>query len=196
MGTVLNASKAAIQEKQLAGTVQAKMITGTDEGAYMWTCVHTLSRNQIDGPTYAIIDMGGGSTQLAYKVTAQEAAQYAGTDKAGYFSHRKLKSGGEVDLYVHSNNGYGVMSARGKMFKVDKNDPEGSSSCMIEQAQWNFKGIDFVGKAKAGGLNADECLKEAKDILNTNTEDDKSIDMAWRGPGFADQLIVLTSGIY
>jgi len=185
----------------------------------MWSCIYTLSRSKLpEDKSYAIIDMGGGSAQFAYEVTSTQKAQYSGNNdvldpagrhlKSTYFSHRTLgplMDNKEFDLYVYSNNGYGVNSARGKMFGVSTDNTRGKSHCMIKKeapvsATWNFKGTDFIGEAYAEGLNPVKCLDEAKNILTHNGQigdANTSIDGAWRGPGLAEnQEIVLTSGLY
>jgi len=96
------------------------------------------------------------------------------------------------------------------MFQVNAQNPQGSSSCMIETAKWIFKGTEFTGEPKAGGLNPANCLQEAEDILKGTqfsgddlppftgnlADADTSIQGAWRGPGFQNQKVVLTSGLY
>jgi len=90
------------------------IMDGKDEGVYAWITANYLlntikSDTPRDTPTYAVLDLGGASTQIVFEPT------FASSDKKLEDGEHKydLKFGGRTHvLYQHSYLGYGLMRAR------------------------------------------------------------------------------------
>ncbi|KAL1680353.1 nucleoside phosphatase family-domain-containing protein [Schizophyllum commune] len=89
------------------------IMDGKDEGVYAWITANYLL-NTIrpdtpkDTPTFAVLDLGGASTQIVFEPKFPNGAEMADGD------HKyELKFGGKDHvLYQHSYLGYGLMRAR------------------------------------------------------------------------------------
>ncbi|KAE9398324.1 hypothetical protein BT96DRAFT_822138 [Gymnopus androsaceus JB14] len=90
------------------------IMDGKDEGVYAWiTANYLLSTIRADTPsntpTYAVLDLGGASTQIVFEPTfsTPDSAMEEGEHKY------ELEFGGRTHvLYQHSYLGYGLMEAR------------------------------------------------------------------------------------
>ena len=90
------------------------IMDGKDEGVYAWITANYLlntikADTPKDTPTYAVLDLGGASTQIVFEPT------FASSDKKLEEGEHKydLKFGGRTHvLYQHSYLGYGLMRAR------------------------------------------------------------------------------------
>ncbi|ORY08177.1 nucleoside phosphatase GDA1/CD39 [Basidiobolus meristosporus CBS 931.73] len=86
------------------------ILDGAKEGVYAWITVNYLLKNigqEKQKPTVAILDLGGGSTQIVFEPTLSESHEFP--EEHQY----RLKFGPrEHILYQHSHLGYGLMEAR------------------------------------------------------------------------------------
>ncbi|SPO00665.1 probable guanosine-diphosphatase [Cephalotrichum gorgonifer] len=93
------------------------MMDGSDEGVYAWITANYLL-GKIGGPektpTAAVFDLGGGSTQIVFEPSFQDAVAGAIPETLAEGDHKyELSFGGrEFTLYQHSHLGYGLMAAR------------------------------------------------------------------------------------
>ncbi|KIY44409.1 hypothetical protein FISHEDRAFT_67520 [Fistulina hepatica ATCC 64428] len=89
------------------------IMDGKDEGVYAWITANYLL-NTIrpdtpkDTPTYAVLDLGGASTQIVFE------PKFVGDDKMqeGDHKYQLTFAGRKHELYQHSYLGYGLMRAR------------------------------------------------------------------------------------
>ncbi|EXJ83994.1 guanosine-diphosphatase [Capronia epimyces CBS 606.96] len=94
-----------------------EIMKGEDEGVFAWITTNYLL-GKIGGPdetpTAAILDLGGGSTQIVFQPTFKNSPHGGMPEKMAEGDHKyNLKFGGrEFELYQHSHLGYGLMSAR------------------------------------------------------------------------------------
>ncbi|PPQ85476.1 hypothetical protein CVT24_008322, partial [Panaeolus cyanescens] len=113
------------------GKEAVQIMDGKDEGVYAWITANYLlgtigdkakggdkntanaNANANDGsdPTYAVLDLGGASTQIVFKPEFGDTKSDKGLEEG---EHKyDLKFGGEgYVLYQHSYLGYGLMQAR------------------------------------------------------------------------------------
>jgi guanosine-diphosphatase len=97
-----------------------EVMEGKDEGVYAWITANYLL-GKIGGPdktpTAAVLDLGGGSTQIVFQPTFKEAAHGGMPEKLAEGDHKyELSFGGrDFELYQHSYLGYGLMEARNNL---------------------------------------------------------------------------------
>lgn len=100
-----------------------EVMDGKDEGVYAWITANYLL-GKIGGPdktpTAAVLDLGGGSTQIVFQPTFPDAKDGGMPEKLAEGDHKyELKFGGrDFDLYQHSYLGYGLMEARNNLNKL------------------------------------------------------------------------------
>lgn len=105
-----------VSEEQ--GGVQ--VMPGEQEGVYAWITANYLL-GKIGGPdktpTAAVLDLGGGSTQIVFQPTFPEVSGGGMPEKLKDGDHKySLKFGGrDFELYQHSYLGYGLMEARNNL---------------------------------------------------------------------------------
>ena len=102
------------------------IMDGEDEGAHAWVSVNYLLGNLGGAPekTVTVVDLGGGSTQIAYAVGGSAAKDAP----KGYVRDIEAASA-TYRTYVHSFKGYGIVAVRPKIFSVGKNK-DGSHPCL------------------------------------------------------------------
>lgn len=100
-----------------------EVMEGTDEGVYAWITVNYLL-GKIGGPdknpTAAVLDLGGGSTQIVLEPTFPKAPEGGMPQQLEPGDHRyELDFGARnFTLYQHSYLGYGLMAAREAIHQV------------------------------------------------------------------------------
>ncbi|KAK5846665.1 hypothetical protein PVK06_002962 [Gossypium arboreum] len=146
-----------------------KILDSSQEGSYEWSCLRcfhggaganwrnprgfsgvtinyllgNLGRTYQD--TVGIVDLGGGSVQMAYAISKNAASRApslpAGQDN--YVNEMYLK-GSKYYLYVHSYLHYGLLATRAEILKATE---DSGNPCILE-------GFDaaFVGKAPLKAL--------------------------------------------
>ncbi|KAF2438994.1 guanosine-diphosphatase [Karstenula rhodostoma CBS 690.94] len=97
-----------------------EVMPGEQEGVYAWITTNYLL-GKIGGPdktpTAAILDLGGGSTQIVFEPTFPEEPRGGLPNKLADGDHKyELSFGGrDFTLYQHSYLGYGLMEARNNL---------------------------------------------------------------------------------
>lgn len=140
------------------------IMDGRDEGVYAWITVNYLMDTIRAGsprgaPTYAVLDLGGASTQIVFEPTFIDADGDGKDDDALEEGEHKyeLKFGGKTHvLYQHSYLGYGLMRARKSVHRL----------------------VDFVAgfqhvKNGSDGRVANPCLAKGTQRI-VEVEDDRS----------------------
>ncbi|XP_015110499.1 ectonucleoside triphosphate diphosphohydrolase 5 [Diachasma alloeum] len=134
------------------------LMGGVDEGIYAWFTVNfllnRLSSHNI-GSTVAVLDLGGGSTQVTYVPDEEDLRKL---DNHIYtinaFSHN-------LSLYTHSYLGMGVLAARRAILTLDLNAEETDvpgiiqvkSECInpIIATEWSYGGRNYMVKGPVNG---------------------------------------------
>lgn len=100
-----------------------QVMDGKDEGVFAWITTNYLL-GKIGGPdktpTAAVLDLGGGSTQIIFQPTFPETEHGGMPKKLAEGDHKyNLTFGGrDFELYQHSYLGYGQMEARNNLHSV------------------------------------------------------------------------------
>ncbi|XP_045795543.1 nucleoside-triphosphatase isoform X1 [Trifolium pratense] len=146
------------------------IIDGTQEGSYLWVTVNYLLGNlgKKYTKTVGVMDLGGGSVQMAYAVskkTAKNAPKVADGDDP-YIKKIVLK-GKPYDLYVHSYLHFGREASRAEILKVTHNSP---NPCILAgfDGTYTYSGEEFKATAPASGANFKECKKIIRKALKLN----------------------------
>ncbi|XP_045795545.1 nucleoside-triphosphatase isoform X2 [Trifolium pratense] len=118
--------------------------------------------------TVGVMDLGGGSVQMAYAVskkTAKNAPKVADGDDP-YIKKIVLK-GKPYDLYVHSYLHFGREASRAEILKVTHNSP---NPCILAgfDGTYTYSGEEFKATAPASGANFKECKKIIRKALKLN----------------------------
>jgi len=174
---------------------------GEDEGAFQWLALNYLL-NRLDttsssvenakkkdhhnssgaGVTVAVIDLGGGSVQLAHAMDDKVAKRAPkGYSKSISFPGAKKP----FEVYVKSHLGYGLMAARAATLKEANG---GSSPCLPKGSdpRYVYAGEDFsVTGDDEKNSDYKSCRKHVENMLHLESEcevmDECSFNGAWGG---------------
>ncbi|KAL8096619.1 hypothetical protein AgCh_037551 [Apium graveolens] len=117
------------------------VLDGSQEGAYQWVTInHLLGRL---GKTYAdtvgVVDLGGGSVQMAYAISENDAAKAPKvTDGHDSYVKEMYLKGTKYYLYVHSYLRYGLLAARAEILQITG---DSGSPCIVPDFSGMFNFI-------------------------------------------------------
>lgn len=134
-------------------------------GVYAWITVNFLlgHLNSSEEPTAAVLDLGGGSTQIVFE-PAHEILD-------GEHKYVLSYDGRDYVLYQHSYLGYGLMEARKRMHRrlieLAESTVPIRHPCLPRDLYWPYSkhdfNVTFVGEGAHEG-----CLEIVRGILNKN----------------------------
>ncbi|KAK7336227.1 hypothetical protein VNO77_16762 [Canavalia gladiata] len=164
------------------------VLSGKQEGAYQWVTINYLLGNlgKHYSKTVAIVDLGGGSVQMAYAISEKDAAKAPEAPEGveSYITEMVLK-GKKYYLYVHSYLRFGLLAARAEVLKVS----DGSENpCILAgfDGYYKYGGVEYKATAPPSGSSFNECKQVVLEALNVNatcTYKDCSFNGTWNGGG-------------
>ncbi|XP_031262541.1 apyrase 2-like [Pistacia vera] len=167
---ILQAVRDLLQYKSSFKADGVTVLDGTQEGAYEWVTINYLlgRLGKKYSKTVGVVDLGGGSVQMAYAISEEEAgtAPKLSDGEDSYVKEMTLM-GTKYFLYVHSYLHYGLLAARAEILKVtdDSDNP-----CILAGYDGSYKygGKDYKASASPSGSNLEQCRSTAIEALSVN----------------------------
>ncbi|XP_010246579.1 PREDICTED: probable apyrase 1 [Nelumbo nucifera] len=177
------------------------VLGGTQEGAYQWATINYLLGRvgKKYSNTVGIVDLGGGSVQMAYAIS-EKAAEKAPAVKNGEDSYVKelFLKGTKYYLYVHSYLNYGLLASRAEILKA-----VGSSEnpCILNgyHGSYIYGGHVYEVSSSASGSNINECRGAAFKALKVNescTHMKCTFGGVWNGGGGVGQKNLFVASFF
>ncbi|KAL7106221.1 hypothetical protein ACP275_07G098500 [Erythranthe tilingii] len=146
------------------------VLDGNQEGAYQWVTINYLLGNMGKeySSTVGVVDLGGGSVQMAYAISESDAANAPkiSDGEESYVQEMFLK-GRKYHLYVHSYLRYGLLAGRAEILKIDE---ESGNPCLLTGYNGSYKYGQTMYKASAlpSGASYIKCRETAIKALRVN----------------------------
>ncbi|CAH9101886.1 unnamed protein product [Cuscuta europaea] len=146
------------------------VLDGNQEGAYQWVTINYLlgKLGKKFSNTIGVVDLGGGSVQMAYAISESDA-QKAPKESKGedtYVREMYLK-GKKYYLYVHSYLHYGLLAARAEILKVTG---KSGNPCILEgyHVSYKYGGAVYPASPLPDGSNMKSCREAVIKALKVN----------------------------
>ncbi|KAG9458570.1 hypothetical protein H6P81_003078 [Aristolochia fimbriata] len=145
------------------------VLDGTQEGAYQWVTINYLLGNLGNkySNTVGVVDLGGGSVQMAYAISEKDAAKAPRpTDGEDSYVKELFLKGVKYHLYVHSYLHYGLLAARAEILMAE----ESGNPCVLNghDGFYNYGGSRYNASASPSGSSFNKCRRVAIRALKVN----------------------------
>ncbi|KAL8245404.1 hypothetical protein R6Q59_011662 [Mikania micrantha] len=146
------------------------VLDGTQEGAYQWVTLNYLLKKlgQKYSHTVGVVDLGGGSVQMAYAISEADAAKAPRiTNGEDTYVKEMFLMGTKYYLYVHSYLKYGLLAARAEILGAAK---DSDNPCILAgyNGVYKYGNNDYKVSALPSGSSFSKCREQAKNALKVN----------------------------
>lgn len=165
------------------------VLDGAQEGSFQWVTINYLLGNlgHDHSNTVGIVDLGGGSVQMAYAISDDDVKNAPKSIKGedSYVKELTLK-GKKYHLYVHSYLHYGLLAARAEILKLTM---DSDSACILKgfHDSYNYGGSKYKASSTPTGADFDQCKKLAYNALKVKEQVCKHMKCTfggiWNGGG-------------
>ncbi|KAL5547109.1 hypothetical protein UlMin_006796 [Ulmus minor] len=143
------------------------VIDGTQEGSYQWVTINYLlgKLGKKYSDTVGVVDLGGGSVQMAYAISEEAAAKAPKlTDGEDTYVKEMFLKGTKYYLYVHSYLHYGLLAARAEILKFSD---DSGNPCILAGYDGSYKygGETYKALASSSGSSVSGCSMVAYKAL-------------------------------
>ncbi|KAL1544881.1 Apyrase 2, variant 2 [Salvia divinorum] len=146
------------------------VLDGNQEGAYQWVTINYLLGNlgKEYSSTVGVVDLGGGSVQMAYAISESDAAKapkVSGGEES--YVHQMYLKGRKYYLYIHSYLHYGLLAARAEILKTTQ---DSENPCLLEGYDGSYKygPTEYKASALLSGSSHSKCRETAIKALKVN----------------------------
>nr|KYP63742.1 Nucleoside-triphosphatase [Cajanus cajan] len=146
------------------------IIDGTQEGSYLWLTINYLlgKLGKKFTKTVGVVDLGGGSVQMAYAVsrnTAKNAPKVPDGEEP--YIKKLVVKGKKYDLYVHSYLHYGKEAARAEILKVTDGY---ANPCVLDgyYGTYTYSGAEYALFPPISGSSYEKCREIVLEALKVN----------------------------
>lgn len=147
-----------------AGNGGVEIMDGLSEAYFAWVTVNYLMNHLSKPPvqTAVMLDLGGGSTQIALSVPMGKGNLNHAADLIS-----KSVMGSDHQMFLHSYLGYGLMAGRDGILKTADSSTPGKCPCVPSDATASFTyGSNSWKAAGVDGSTAASCRTIAQQYLN------------------------------
>lgn len=147
------------------------IIDGSTEGEFLWVSMNYLLGNlgKKYSNTVGVVDLGGGSVQMAYAISAKAAKNSPKTsDGEELYVKEYTYKGKTYHLYVHSYMNYGLNAAKVEILKAIGG---AGNPCILKGYNGSFTYNEVVYQVSASnyGASYQKCRQGAIKALKVNT---------------------------
>ncbi|XP_022153684.1 apyrase 2-like [Momordica charantia] len=177
------------------------ILDGNQEGSYQWLTINYLLEKL--GTKYSntvgVIDLGGGSVQMAYAISDQDAANAPiSSDGSSKFVQNLYLKGAKYNLYVHSYLRYGLQAVRVEILKVTK---ELGNPCILAgyEGTYTYGGEEYKASAPRSGSSFARCRRVILEALKINQYcgySECTFDGIWSGGGGVGQKNIYVASFF
>ncbi|CAJ1793688.1 unnamed protein product [Sphenostylis stenocarpa] len=178
------------------------IIDGTQEGSYLWLAINYLlgRLGKKFSKTVGVVDLGGGSVQMAYAVSRNTAknAPVAPDGEDPYIKKLFVK-GKKYDLYVHSYLHFGKEASRAEILKITNG---AANPCILAgyDGTYTYSGVEYAVYPPISGSSYDACrdiVLEALKVKEPCSHPNCTFGGVWDGGrGSGQKTIYATSSFY
>jgi apyrase len=146
------------------------VLDGTQEGAYQWVTINYLLGHlgKKYSNTVGVVDLGGGSVQMAYAISEEDAAKAPKiSDGEDTYVKEMFLKGRKYYLYVHSYLKYGLLAARAEILKASG---ESDNPCILVgyRGSYEYGGTSYKATASSSSASMNKCREVAIKALKVN----------------------------
>ncbi|CAI9783555.1 unnamed protein product [Fraxinus pennsylvanica] len=161
------------------------ILEGSQEGAYLWVAINYLlgTPGKKYSSTVGVIDLGGGSVQMAYAISKEGAAN-APVAKDAYVLEKNIV-GTTYYVYSHSYLNYGLKAARAQSLKLSGGH---GNPCVTNgyKGTYDYSGVIYNVSAPLSGTSLRRCRALTGEVLKLDAPcpyRNCSFDGVWNGGG-------------